>query len=382
MAQFERYTLSKKNDCTKGARIEDCVYMIKYPEKDIGACSLSGIMNIDGNRLPGTDIVSSITVMHDRGNGLGGGFAAYEECYAFHLMFYNMKAKEATESLLEENFHIELEEKMPTRNMNSTVKTPFIWRYFIKPRERSSETRENDFVVQIVMAINSKIEGAFVMSSGKNMGVFKATGFPEDVGSFYRLENYEAYIWIAHGRFPTNTPGWWGGAHPFSLLDWAVAHNGEISSYGINKRYVEMFGYNCTLMTDTEVITYLFDLLARKHQLPLEIVSLALATPFWEDIDSMPDERKKIVKAVRLTYGSALLNGPFAIIVGHRHGMIGLNDRIKLRPLVAARKKNLLYIASEESGIREICNKPDVIWFPKAGEPIIGELRRVIHCKA
>ena len=42
---------------------------------------------------------------------------------------------------------------------------------------------------------------------------------------------------------PTNTPGWWGGAHPFALLDYSVVHNGEISSYDANRRCMEMFGY-------------------------------------------------------------------------------------------------------------------------------------------
>ena len=48
--------------------------------------------------------------------------------------------------------------------------------------------------------------GSYVFSSGKNMGTFKAVGFPEDVGEFYRLEEYEGYSWTAHGRYPTNTP--------------------------------------------------------------------------------------------------------------------------------------------------------------------------------
>lgn len=89
------------------------------------------------------------------------------------------------------------------------------------------------------------------------MGCFKAVGYPEDVGEFYMLDQYEAYIWTAHGRFPTNTPGWWGGAHPFNILDWSIVHNGEISSYDTNRRYIEQFGYICTMQTDTEVITYL-----------------------------------------------------------------------------------------------------------------------------
>ena len=59
--------------------------------------------------------------------------------------------------------------------------------------------------------------------------------------------NIEGYSWTAHGRYPTNTPGWWGGAHPFALLDYSVVHNGEISSYDANRRFIEMYGYHCAL---------------------------------------------------------------------------------------------------------------------------------------
>ena len=65
-------------------------------------------------------------------------------------------------------------------------------------------------------------------------------GYPEDIGIFYKLDEYEGYSWTAHGRYPTNTPGWWGGAHPFALLDSSVVHNGEISSYDANRRFMDI----------------------------------------------------------------------------------------------------------------------------------------------
>jgi glutamate synthase domain-containing protein 1 len=55
--------------------------------------------------------------------------------------------------------------------------------------------------------------------------------------------------------------------------------------------------------------------------------------------------------------------------------MMGLNDRIKLRPLVAATKDDFLYIASEESAIRVVCPEPDEVWAPKAGDPVVGVLK-------
>jgi glutamate synthase domain-containing protein 1 len=137
-----------------------------------------------------------------------------------------------------------------------------------------------------------------------------------------------------------------------------------------------MFGYECSLLTDTEVMAYLFDLLVRKHALPLEIACKVIAAPFWKDIDRDPDPyEKELFESLRMVYSSALVNGPFAVVVGWSGGMLGLNDRIKLRPLVAATKDDVLYVSSEESAIRQICPRPDRVWSPNAGQPVIGLLK-------
>jgi glutamate synthase domain-containing protein 1 len=354
-------------------------------EKVPAACGLSGVISEDGNRMSGEKIIESMRVIHDRGNGLGGGFAGYgiyprnAEAYALHIMFEDEAGKAACEAMLADELEVASSEEIPTAPSDAITDPPLLWRYFALPRSektKASGLADDDFMVRLVMRINTTVPGTFVFSSGKNMGVFKAVGFAEDVGEFYRLAEYDAYTWIGHGRFPTNTPGWWGGAHPFNILDWAVVHNGEISSYGINKRYLEMFGYECTLLTDTEVMAYLFDLLIRKHDLPLEIACKVLAAPFWKDIDADQDsQEKELYQSLRMVYASALVNGPFAVIVGYSRGMLGLNDRIKLRPLVAATKDDLLYVSSDESAIRQICPRPDRVWAPNAGQPVIGRLK-------
>ena len=65
---------------------------------------------------------------------------------------------------------------------------------------RDSHLDEKEYVSKAVIHVNDAIKGAYVFSSGKNMGVFKAVGFPEDVGEFYRLDEYEGYLWTAHDR--------------------------------------------------------------------------------------------------------------------------------------------------------------------------------------
>lgn len=349
----------------------------------ISGCGLSGMMSLTGERVDGRAIRSSIAILHERSNGLGGGFACYgiyperADQFALHIMYDTPDAQDRTEALLSEEFDVDLDERIPTRANRNIVNPPMLMRYFVLPRALQLYElgcSAEDFVLARVMRINAEIPGAYVFSSGKNMGAFKAVGYAQDIADYFRLEEYSAYIWIAHGRFPTNTPGWWAGAHPFTLLDWAVVHNGEISSYGINRRYLEMFGYRCTMRTDTEVMAYLLDLLIRRHELPVEVACDVMAAPFWEQIDRMPEAKRRLYSALRQVYGGALVNGPFAIIFGRQGQMVGVNDRIKLRPLVAARKDSWFYISSEEAGIRAMCPRPDLVWAPRAGQPVIGRL--------
>ena len=349
-------------------------------DKDFDGCSLFGMMNLEGKRFSSRDPVKAIANMHERGNGLGGGFAVYgiypehQDDYAFHIMYLSRDAKEKTDRLLRENFTVIHEEEIPTREAN-VRDPPLVWRYFVQPRKRRPESQTaEDYVTEKVMRINTETGKAFVFSSGKNMGVFKGVGYPEDIADFFRLEEYEGYLWTCHGRFPTNTPGWWGGAHPFNILDWTVVHNGELSSYGINRRYLEMYGYKCTMQTDTEVLAYAFDLLMRKQHLPIQIVSKILAAPLWSEIDAMEPKQQRVYGTLRQTYGSLLMNGPFSVIVAHHGEMIGLTDRIKLRPLVAGTRGNFLYLSSEEAAMRLVSPTLDRIWYPRGGEPVVGKL--------
>jgi len=355
--------------------------------RNISGCGLVGFINKDRKKVPGNIIKKSLCLLNDRGNGLGAGFAAYgiypdyKDLYAFHLMYDTKNSQDEAEKHLKKTCTIEHLEPIPINPKAIESSSPYMMRYFLKPKlsakniDNSTDT-EDDEVVKIVMDINDRIDGAFAFSSGKNMGTFKGVGFPEEIANFYEIEQYSGYIWVGHTRFPTNTPGWWGGAHPFTLLDWAIIHNGEISSYGINKRYLEMFGYKLTLMTDTEVATYLFDLLVRKQKLSIKTACTILAPPFWKDIDrNNSDSMEKL----RMIYGSAALNGPFAILFAHKNGLVGFNDRVKLRPLVIGTKENSVYMSSEQSAIYEMCDSLEEVWSPKASEPVIVNLNKKVN---
>ena len=334
--------------------------------------------------MTGEGIIRSMVPMHDRSNGLGGGFAAYgiypdyREQYALHVFFDDKTAKHTCESYLKDHFEVVKAEVIPTRKMPQITDEPLIWRYFVAPLQsvlRSMQVDEKEYVVRAVMHVNTYITGAFVFSSGKNMGAFKAVGYPEDVGVFYRLDEYEAYCWTAHGRYPTNTPGWWGGAHPFGLLDYTVVHNGEISSYDANRRFIEMFGYKCNLQTDTEVITYIADYLLRRQGLTLEEAASVIAAPFWSTIDRKPPEEKERLTYLRTVFSGVLVTGPFSIVLGFTGGLMALNDRLKLRSMVVGEHADNVYIASEEAAIRAIDMQAENIWAPMGGEPVVIKVK-------
>lgn len=346
-------------------------------------CAISGIFHRDGTREDGTRIMQSIKVMHDRSNGLGGGFAGYgiypeyKDYYALHAFFDTQEARVACEAFLDRHFDIVNLSKIPTRRHPRIVDEPMIWRYFVHPlhvKLEASQLDEREYVARCVIRVNDQIDGAYIFSSGKNMGVFKAVGYPEDVGAFYRLEEYKAYCWTCHGRYPTNTPGWWGGAHPFALLDTTVVHNGEISSYDANRRAIEMFGYKCNLQTDTEVITYIVDYLGRKLGMTHEEIAHVIAAPFWQTIERMDEEQKKYYTYLRNAFSSLLITGPFSIMVGFDGGLMALNDRLKLRSLVVGEQGDTVYLASEESAIRTIAPDLDRLYAPRGGEPVIVTL--------
>ncbi|MGE4584311.1 MAG: hypothetical protein AB7C91_06660 [Sphaerochaeta sp.] len=343
-------------------------------------CAISGIISRSGKRFSGREAITSISVMHDRSNGLGGGFAGYgiypeyKDYTALHIFYYGSEAKRSCEDFLEEHFDLINLSKIPTKKHPSITDEPLIWRYFVTPlptKLASSQLDEDEYTARCVIHINKEITGSYVFSSGKNMGVFKAVGFPEDVGEFYQLDEYEGYSWTVHGRYPTNTPGWWGGAHPFSLLGYSVVHNGEISSYDANRRFIEMYGYACTLMTDTEVITYMIDYLNRRKGLTLEEVAHVIAAPFWSTIEGKDEKEKAQYTFLRNTFASMLITGPFSIILGFNGGLMALNDRLKLRSLVAAEKGDRVYLASEEAAIRIVEPEPDRLWYPSGGKPVI-----------
>ncbi|MBU2559963.1 hypothetical protein KKA03_03620 [archaeon] len=356
--------------------------------KDISACGISALFNMDQKPVAGKNIMEMICSMRERENGQGAGFAAYgifpkyKDQYCLQLIIEDIPervpTKERVEEFLLKHTEIVKGERVPTKN-GVFKESPDIWRFFVNPNSNNGDSPD-DQTKDIMMMINERIDGAFCMSGGKNMAVFKGVGWSSQIADFYNITDLNAYMWSFHSRFPTNTPGWWGGAHPFSILNHAIVHNGEITSYGTNVEYLKELGYVCKLMTDTEPLIYMFDYIVRKSGYPPElatqIATMAMSPPYWRDIERMPPVLKKWATSIRQTHRWALANGPFSIVITTDYPkptMIGHSDRKKLRPLIAALSddQSTFYLSSELNSIHEIDDTMDY-WQPDPGMPVVA----------
>jgi len=141
-----------------------------------------------------------------------------------------------------------------------------------------------------------------------------------------------------------------------------------------------MFGYRCLLQTDTEVISYLFDLLVREYGMSVSDACSVISPPLWPEIEEMQDEAKKRkLLYLRQYFPQALLNGPFAILVSNGKEMIALNDNLKLRPLVVAKRGEQYFFSSEECSFEILCPDREKTWMLDGGKPEIVKMKEEAH---
>lgn len=363
-----------------------------------GGCGVVGIAS--SVPIAGRHIFGPLLQMHNRGNGKGGGIAAVglspdqmgvservlENDYLIQVAYLKPEVREKLEDeFIKPNYKVERKYKVETSSDEALlssleVRPPEVWRYFCRAnKERLTEfveknrlgkmdprKAEDEFVYQTSFKINYKYYAssgmsAFVMSHGRNMIVMKIVGYAEDVMKYYKLEDLKAHIWIGHQRYPTKGRVWHpGGAHPFVGLDEALVHNGDFANYHSVAEYLAQRNVVPLFLTDTEVSVLLFDVLNRTYSYPLEYIIEALAPTTERDFSLLPEDKKKIYKAVQTTHIHGSPDGPWFFIIGRncvyedRFQLMGITDTSMLRPQVFALvdgEVQLGFIASEKQAI-------------------------------
>jgi glutamate synthase domain-containing protein 1/glutamate synthase domain-containing protein 3 len=345
-----------------------------------GGCGVTGF--ICSIPVTGKNIFEPSLQMHNRGNGKGGGIGAVgfipealgvsrqvlDEDYMFHIALLDTSvADELENSFIKPYFKIDKSEKLATledyRSIGLDVKPPDIMRYFVRVKDHvldkfisenhfiSLERRdaEDEFVYQNSFKINKQYyaslgeKKAFVMSHGRNMMILKIVGYAENVVRYYKLDDFKAYAWLAHQRYPTRGRVWHpGGCHPFSALNEALVHNGDFANYQAVYEYLKQRNYFPLFLTDTEEAALLLDLWSRVYKYPLEYLIEAMAPTSEMDFDLLPAQKQELYKAIQTHHVYSSPDGPWFFIIArndvqnNQFQLIGITDTAMLRPQVFA----------------------------------------------
>jgi glutamate synthase domain-containing protein 1/glutamate synthase domain-containing protein 3 len=392
-----------------------------------GGCGVLGV--ISSIPIKGKFLLPPLIQMHNRGNGKGGGIAAVgispkqlgvsrkilEEDYLIQVAYLDSKVRKKVErEFINPYLEVDFSERISTikdhKNISLEVKPPDVWRYFARVNEDilekfieenkfeglNSEKVEDEFIYRNSFALNKKYyssledKKAFVVSHGKNMLVLKIVGYAEQVIQYYKLENLEAKIWVGHQRYPTKGKVWHpAGSHPFIGLNDALVHNGDFANYHSITEYLKQRNMYPLFLTDTEVAALYWDLLTRVYQYPLEYAIEAIAPTTERDFTMLPEEKKRIYKAIQETHIHGSPDGPWFFIIARnvpekkKFQLIGITDTSMLRPQVFALqegKEKIGLIASEKQAIDAMLkslskeNPPerfypmaDLYWYARGG---------------
>jgi glutamate synthase domain-containing protein 1/glutamate synthase domain-containing protein 3 len=364
---------------SRAALIEDLPSNGCFETEAEGGCGVTGFACSIPVR--GKHIFEPSRQMHNRGNGRGGGIAAMgfdhnmlgvseeilEEDYMLQIAVLEQGIMDDVEKhFIEPCFHVHFSEAIPHvddyRDIPGLeVRPPDVWRYFVRVKgdvldmfinqnnlEGISRRRaEDEFVYQNTFKLNKTYydafgkQQAFMLSHGRNFFILKIVGYAEEVVQYYKLDDFEAHIWIAHQRYPTKGRVWHpAGAHPFIGLNEALVHNGDFANYHSVAEYLRQRHIHPLFLTDTEVSVLLFDLYSRTYGYPLEYVIEALAPTMERDFDELPPEKQAVYRAIQAAHIHGSPDGPWFFIIARNDTenrclqLIGITDTAMLRPQV------------------------------------------------
>ncbi len=364
-----------------------------------GGCGVIGVAC--NEKIAGKHIMQALIQMHNRGNGKGGGIAAFgldanqlgveqrilEEDYLIQVAYLDLTVKsQVEEEFLFSNLVVHSYNRLSTMENYSEVngldiQPPEVWRYFCRVKDKildkfiyennlqdmDRSKAEDEFIYQNTYKLNKKFysslgeKRAFVLSHGRNMIILKIVGYAEQAIKYYKIENLKAHIWIGHQRYPTKGKVWHpGGAHPFIGMDEALVHNGDFANYYSITEYLSQRNIYPLFLTDTEVAVLLFDLLNRIYEYPLEYIIEAIAPTTERDFYLLPEPKRKIYRAIQASHIHSSPDGPWFFIIGRKNvkqknfQLLGITDTSMLRPQVFALQENgvsIGLVASEKQAI-------------------------------
>ena len=346
-----------------------------------GGCGVVGFCCSEP--VAGKHIYEPSKQMHNRGNGKGGGIAAVgfvpeqmgvsrevlEDYYMLHIALLEPEAKNGVEQeFIYPFFDVAATSMLDKVDDWTTVPglevlPPDVCRYFVRVKkdildrfisenkleEMDRREAEDEFLNQNSFRLNQVNyaahgdKKAFVLSHGRNIMILKVVGFAEAIVDYYKIRELKAHTWIAHQRFPTKGRVWHpAGAHPFTGINMALVHNGDFANYHSVTEHLLQRNIYPQFLTDTEVSALLFDLMNRTYHYSLEHIIEAMAPTSELDFDRLPEEKKKLYRAIQATHIHGSPDGPWFFIITRNvpekkeFQLLGITDTAMLRPQVFA----------------------------------------------
>ena len=264
-------------------------------------------------------------------------------CYAFHVFYDTVDAQHACRGEVAGTalrYGSSCRQNAHAPHCGHPGRAHDLVRYFVAPQASArcwtAKLDEREFVARFVMRVKPADRRRICVFLRQKYGRIQGRGLPGGRGGILPSGGIRGLL---HGRptavtLPIRRAG--GAVRiRFAILDYSVVHNGEISSYDANRRFIEMYGYNCSLLTDTEVITYIIDFLVRQQGPDAGGSGRRYRRTVLEhhrtDARSAAGTAGLSARDLRV---SLLITGPFSILLGFTGGMMALNDRLKLRSMV------------------------------------------------
>ena len=358
--------------------------MIKSKIVSKDDCGLFAILRkTNSPKISNSIAVSGIECVRFRGSKYGAGFARFDLDNSNQE--YLLKIFVKNEDIFNEIKDILINSGLSIINISSrkisATELPLDISFIVKS---SSIEILSNLINEINYKFSIPTYRARIYSSGNYVNVYKDIGYPSDVAISTGLidSSISGDLYIAHTRQPTNSPGssaiW---CHPFSNLNTAIIHNGDISSFGSNIIFLHSRGITNLVGTDSEVVAFIVDYLARVENLSMTDIGLILSNPYDRFLYRLGDKKTDYIRNLLYKYRGAELDGPFTIFIGYSDGddvyLLSVIDRSKFRPVVIGEDDNYIYMASEECQIRLLSPHAN-IWTPQPGRFVLASMKKGI----
>ncbi|MDF1660214.1 MAG: glutamate synthase large subunit [Planctomycetota bacterium] len=233
---------------------------------------------------------------------------------------------------------------------------PLIYQVFVAKGQRL-ESQLDQALYKVRQEVEEVYAGQMAVPSlNPYTTVYKALATAKQLSQFFpdlKDPLFQSKVVLAHRRFSTNTFSNWHLVQPFRVL----AHNGEINTIKATSRAVRdveaLLGAHKVLMShgsDSAQLDRAVEMVAKSRASGMAEALRRMMPPTWRE-EKVPLHEQRFYEASRRVLGTlGAWEGPAAVVATDGHHLIGMLDRMGLRPLRWVQLKSGRVIMASEMG--------------------------------